>query len=187
MTSPHNLGDRLCELEPVHPDRRAKYEQAVKEMFERKLPALAKLFVGVVGLGSIGIAILLAGNMITHPRAPVLAHVGLAGGVLFALAWTALCGWTLYRGTWYFKVQPTAIAVLCWILAVFMETLFLVLAPAAPDPYLWTVALFAGLVILVGAGVQFIITCLQQAALNTRESLLRMEYRLAELAERVHG
>jgi hypothetical protein len=187
MTSPRDLGDRLAELEPVQPDRRARYEQSLKGLFERKLSVPGKLLIGVVGVASIGIAALLAGNAIAHPRLPALAHVGLAGGALFALAWTALCGWTLYRGTWYSKLQPTAIAALGWVFAVFMETLFLVLAPAAPDPYLWTVAIFGGLVILIGAGVQLVLTRLQQSELNMRESLLRMEYRLAELAERAHG
>ncbi len=185
MILPRNLGDRLAELEPVQADRRARYEQAVKDLFERKLPPIMKLFIGAVGIGSIGIAIFLASGAILHPQLPTLAHVGLGGGVLFALAWAALCGWTFYRGAWYSKLQPTAIAALAWVFAVFMETLFLVLAPMAPDPYLWTVALFAGLVILIGAGVQLITTRLQQSELSMREALLRMEYRLAELAEQM--
>jgi hypothetical protein len=44
-------------------------------------------------------------------------------------------------------------------------------------------ALFCGLVILIGAGVQLINTCVQQAELRIGESLLRLEYRLAQLAE----
>jgi RNA polymerase sigma-70 factor (ECF subfamily) len=112
-------------------------------------------------------------------------QIGLAGGVVFALAWTALAAWTLRKGTWYGKIQPTAAAVLGWVFAVFLETLFLVLAPYAPDPYLWTVAILAGLVILVGAGFQLVGTRIQQSELRLRESFLRMEYRLAELAEQI--
>jgi hypothetical protein len=185
MTLPRNLGDRLSELEPIHPERRARYEQSVKDLFERRLPPLMKLFIGIVGVGSIGIAIFLVSNSVMHPRLPALAHVGLAGGAVLSLLWAVLCGWTLYKGSWYSKLQPTAIAALGWVLAVFMETLFLVLAPAAPDPYLWTVAIFAGLVILIGAGVQLVTTRLQQTELSMRESFLRMEYRLADLAEQV--
>lgn len=185
MTLPHDLGNRLAELEPVHADRRARYEQAVKEMFERKLSPMMQVFTGVVGVASIGIAVFLASNAILHPQLPVLAHVGLAGGAVFSLAWAGLCGWTVRKGAWYGKIQPTAIAVLAWVLAVFMETVFLMLAPAAPDPYLWTVAILAGLGILLGAGVQLVATRVQQSELTMRESLLRMEYRLAELAEQV--
>jgi hypothetical protein len=185
MTLPRNLGDRLSELEPIHPQRRTRFEQSVKDLFEGRLPPWMRLFIGVVCVGSIGIAVLLASNAILHPRLPALAHVGLAGGAVFSVLWAVLCGWTLYRGSWYAKVQPTLIAALGWVFAVFLVTLFLVLAPVAPDPYLWTVAMLAGLVILIGAGVQLITTRLQQAELTMRESLLRMEYRLADPAEQV--
>jgi hypothetical protein len=183
MTSTNKLGDRLSELEPVNPDLRGKYDQALKDLFERKLSWPMKLFVAAVGLMSVGIAIFLGSNIVLHPELPALAHVGLAGGVAFSLAWAALCGWTLRKGMWYAKIQPTAAGALAWVFAVFLETLFLVLAPLAPDPYLWTVAILAGLVILIGAGVQMLGTRIQQSEVALRESLLRMEYRLAEVTE----
>jgi hypothetical protein len=175
VTIQHDLGDRLSELEPLNPNFRAKYAQALKDLFERKLSWTMKLFVGSVGAASIGIAIFLASVAVINPELPALAHIGLAGGAVFSLAWTALCGWTLRKGTWFGRIQPA--------LAVFLETLFLVLAPLAPNPYLWTVAILAGMVILIGAGFQLIGTRLQHTELTMRESFLRMEYRLAELAE----
>ena len=60
---------------------------------------------------------------------------------------------------------------------------FLVLAPQFPDHFQATVALFCGLVILVGAGVMLVNVRVQQAELRTREALLRLEYRIAEMAE----
>ena len=36
---------------------------------------------------------------------------------------------------------------------------------------------------LVGAGVMLVTACVQQAALRTQEALLRLEYRIAEMAE----
>jgi hypothetical protein len=183
VTTPNDLGNRLSELEPVNPDLRAKYEQALKDLFERKLSSAMKVFVGCVGVASIGIAIFLGSVALVHQELPILAHAGLGGGAVFALAWAALCGWTLRKGTLYGKIQPTVAAALAWVFAVFLETLFLLLAPLAPNPYLWTVAILAGLVILVGAGFQLIGARLQQTELSMRESFLRMEYRLAELAE----
>lgn len=87
------------------------------------------------------------------------------------------------KGTWFGKIQPALASALAWVFAVFLETLFLVLAPRAPDPYLWTVAILAGMVILLGAGFQLIGARLHQTKLAMRESFLCMEYRLAELAE----
>jgi hypothetical protein len=185
VASPHDLGDRLCALEPFNPVLRGKYEQALKDVFERKLSWSMKVYVGLVGVASLAIAIFLGSMGFIHAELPLPARLGLAGGTAFALAWTVLAGWTLRRGTWYVRIQPTLIAVLGWIFAVLLETLFLVLAPAAPDHYLWTVAIMAGMVILIGAGVQLIGTSIQQTDLRMRESFLRMEYRLAELAETI--
>ncbi len=185
MTAHRDLGIRLSELEPVNPYLRNQYEQALKDVFERKLSVAMKVFVGFIGVMSLAIAVFLASMAAIHRELPVLVQIGLAGGVVFSLAWTALAGWTLRKGTWYGKIQPTVAAVLGWVFAVFLETLFLVLAPLAPDPYLWTVAILAGLVILIGSGVQFIGTRIRQSELQMRESFLRMEYRLAELAEQI--
>jgi hypothetical protein len=64
-----------------------------------------------------------------------------------------------------------------------LETCFLVVAPQFPDHFYATVALFAGLVILVGAGFMMVNVRFQQAESRTQEALLRLEYRLAEMAE----
>jgi hypothetical protein len=183
MNSPRDLSDRLSELEPQTPALRGKYEQALREVLQRKLSPTMKLFVGAVGVMSIGIAVFLAMVAATHPELPALARLGLVGGVVFALAWTALTGWTLYRGSLHVKLQPKLTATLGWIFAIFLQTLFLVLAPAASNPYHGTIAILGGLVILIGAGVQFLGTCIQQSELRTREAFLRLEYRLAEIAE----
>jgi MFS family permease len=185
MTSQRDLGARLSELEPVNPNLRGRYEQALQDAFERKLNTPMKVFIGCVGAMSIVIAVFLGSLAVVHRELPALARIGLGGGAVFALAWTALAGWTLRKGAWYGKIQPTAAAALGWVFAVFLETLFLVLAPLAPDPYQWTVALFMGLAILVGAGFQLVTTCIQQSELRMRETILRMEYRLAELAEQM--
>jgi hypothetical protein len=81
------------------------------------------------------------------------------------------------------RTEPAAQAGLFWVFAVLLVTCFLVLAPQFPDPFQATVALFSGLVILIGAGVMMICVRLQQSELQTREALLRLEYRLAELSE----
>jgi MFS family permease len=185
VTLQRDLGDRLSELEPLNPDFRAKYAQSLKDIFERKLSWTMKVFVGCVGAVAIGQAIFLGSVPFAHPELPALAHIGLAGGTAFSLAWAVLAGWTLRKGTWFGKIQPAVASALAWIFAVFLETLFLVLAPLAPDPYLWTVAILAGMVILLGAGFQLIGARLQHTELTMRESFLRMEYRLAEFAEEV--
>ena len=89
------------------------------------------------------------------------------------------------RGTFNLRIQPTAMAVLFWILAVLMETCFLLLAPEFPDHFYALLALFCGLVILIGAGVMLVCTRVQQAELRMQESFQRLEYHMAELSETV--
>jgi hypothetical protein len=178
------LRDRLCELEPQDPLLRERYLKELQAMLERKLSRPMKLFLLAVTVASVAIAIFLGRHAFIQDRLPPLARAGLAGGAVFSLAWAALAAWTVRRGTWNLRTQPTALAALSWVLAVFLETCFLVLAPAFPDHFHALVALFAGLVILVGAGVMLVSTSVQQAHLRTEESLLRLEYRIAELLER---
>ena len=64
-----------------------------------------------------------------------------------------------------------------------LETCFLVLAPQFPDRFHAGLSLVCGLVLLIGAGVMMVCTVVQQAELRMQESLLRLEYRLAELSE----
>jgi hypothetical protein len=178
--------DRLCELEPQNAQLRGKYAENLRNIMEQKLTPIMKAFIVCVGVGSIAIAIFLGTLAYIHGELPPLARLGLAAGSAFAVAWVVLVGWTLKKGTWFGRIQPTIIAGLSWIFAVLMETCFLVLAPQFPDKYLGTVAIFSGLVLLIGAGVGLLATRIQQTELTMRESFLRMEFRLAQLAEELN-
>lgn len=182
---PHepNLRDRLCELEPHNPLLRERYLKEMKAMLEKPLTFRGKLFLAAVLVGSLAITVFLSVQALIQVELPALARFGMAGGAVFAAAWAFLCGRALRRGTWELRTQPAAQAGLLWVFAVLLETCFLVLAPQFPDHFQATVALFSGLVILIGAGVMMVCVRLQQAELQTREALLRLEYRIAELSE----
>jgi hypothetical protein len=178
-----SLRDQLCELETHNPLLRERYTQEIQAMLEKKLTSRSKWFLAAVAVASLAIAAYLGGLAVVHDKLPPLARVGLAGGAVFGLAWAYLAGRALRRGTWELRIQPVAMAGLAWGFAVLLETCFLVLAPQFPDPFQATVALFSGLVILVGAGVAMVTVCIQQAELRTQEALLRLEYRIAEMSE----
>jgi hypothetical protein len=177
------LRDRLCDLELQTPLLRERYAKELQAMLEKKLSLPIKGFLGVVMVACVVIAAFLGTLAVIHDELPGLARAGLTGGVVFALAWAGLTAWTLRRGSLPLRTQPAALAALSWVFAVLLETCFLVLAPEFPDHFHAVVALFAGLVILVGAGVMLVATRVQQAELQTQESFLRLEYRLAELSE----
>jgi hypothetical protein len=178
-----SLRDRLCELEPQNPLLRERYQKEIQAMLERKLRLGEKVFIGVVSVGALVQAGFLAAMTWMHGELPVLARVGMAGGALFSLAFTVLGVRTLRRGVWELRFQPAVIAALFWCFAVLLETCFLVLAPQFPDHFPATVALFLGLVLLIAAGVMLVNARVDQAESRTREALLRLEYRLAELLE----
>ncbi len=183
---PHEptLRDQLCELEPQNPLLRERYLQEMKAMLEKPLTFPGKLFLAAVLIGSLAIMVFLAVQALVHVELPALARLGMAGGAVFAAAWAFLCGRALRRGTLELRTEPAAKAGLSWVFAVLLETCFLVLAPQFPDHFQATVALFSGLVLLIGAGVMLVCVRLQQAELQTREALLRLEYRIAELSEK---
>src|SRR5439155_26198394 len=104
------------------------------------------------------------------------------GGVVFALAWFGVTVSVLRRGAVRLRTHPAALAALAWTFAVLLETCFLVLAPQFPDRFHAMLALVCGLVLLIGAGVMMVCTCVQQAELRTQESILRLEYRLTEFS-----
>ncbi len=174
------LRDRLCELEPQNPLLRERYEKELHDMLEKKLPMAMRVFLGLVSVASVGIAIFLGACGLIYDKLPFLARAAFAGGVLFELAWAGLAVWVLRRGSLPLKTQPVALAALLWVFAVLLETCFLVLAPGFPDHFHALLSLFCGLVILIGAGVMMVCTSVQQAALRIQESLLRLEYRLAD-------
>src|SRR5262249_44167074 len=129
------LRDRLCELEPQNPLLRERYAKELQAMLEKKLSLPMKLFLGLVTVGSVAIAIFLGTQALIHGELPPLARVGLAGGVVFALAWAGLSAWTLRRGSIPLRTQPAALAALSWMFAVLLETCFLLLAPGFPDHF----------------------------------------------------
>jgi hypothetical protein len=152
-------------------------------MLEKKLTLPLKLFIAAVSVASLGITAYLGYLALVQDALPLLARLGMVGGALFAAAWAALGVRALRRGTLELRTEPAAQAALVWVFAVLLETCFLVLAPQFPDHFQATVALFCGLVILVGAGVMLVNARAQQAELRTQEALLRLEYRIAEIAD----
>jgi hypothetical protein len=152
-------------------------------MLEKRLTLPWKGFIAAVSVASLALMAYLGYLALVQDALPLLARLGLVGGALFAAAWAALGVRALRRGTLELRAEPAAQAALVWVFAVLLETCFLVLAPQFPDHFQATLALFCGLVILVGAGVMLVTVRVQQAELRTQEALLRLEYRIAELAD----
>ena len=175
--------DRLLASEEVNPDRRAKFQREVQAMFEEKLTHDGRWIYGMGAALGIALAIGFGGLAALVQDSGLLLRIGFGVGSAIGLAWAVVLGWITVRGAVNQRVHPYLITGLAWALLVLMVGLFLVRAEQLNSPnqviMIVVVALFA-----LGAGALVLVTNrVDQIELRTREKLLEMEYRLAEIQE----
>jgi hypothetical protein len=178
--------ERLLEIEKLNPAYRQEYERQVKAMVEKKLTGWAKLshIVGLImGLGFAGLFGTLA--VIVPTEFPLWGRAMWALGAVFGLVIAFMSAWTLKKGTINLKDDEMASAGLGWAFIVIVGTIALVFSGTLPDPIKGVHMLVYLLFFLVMAAVGLIKAFIKRSELNTREKLLEIEYRLAELAEQV--
>jgi len=161
-----------------------RHEREIRETMERKLSAPGKVVFAVVEAVMLGTAGL-CGWLAVHrwESAPPLALVGLGVGVLFALASAAMIADVLRRGSIDRLKLPRRVVGLAWVFIVAMVTIFMLATGRTPDAVRSVYTVAYGLVFLVMAAVFLIVQRIEQAELKTREKLLELELRLAEIAE----
>ena len=153
-------------------------------MFIRRLNLPSRIFVSVMGIGAVISAIVCGSLAVTEENLPTLARVGLSVGTLFGLAWAALAARVVRRGVMDLKSDNRLIAAMVWVFTVLMMMFFLAVGMSAEDRLLGVMLILNGLVFLIGAAVHFLTFRIEQAELGTREKLLELELRLAELCEK---
>lgn len=183
MSDQPTFRDRLLESEPLDLELRKTYEREIENMFERKLTPVRKAAFAmtiVVGLGSAALCGFLA---LTEPELPPLARAGLSTGVLFGVAWAVVSFVIVRRGAINLKTHGHWMASMVWIFTLLMVIFFLMIAASMDDQLRGLLMVANGLVFLICAAVHWISYKIDDARLSTREKLLELELRLAELAE----
>lgn len=182
--SPNSFRDRLLQAEQVSPAHKEKYDKEVREMLEQKLTGARRLaYIGSAAIG-IGFALLFGTLAIIVPKGfPIAGRFIFAMGAIFGLAWAVFAGGIVRKGVINLKTDPTAMAGMSWGLCVIVVTVLMLAQRDFPDPITGVSALVIGLIFLVMAAVFMIFNRIDQAGLKTREKLLEIEYRLADLAE----
>jgi hypothetical protein len=183
-TNRANIGDRLVALEPLSSESQQRIQQEIHAMLVRDLGKPARVFIGLISAASLVMAVFLAFLAVTAANLPLVARIGLGTGTLFGLAWAAWSFRVARRGTMDLRVDSRRMASLVWVFAVLMMTFFLMVGMSAKDRMLGLMLITQGLAFLVGAAVFLITHCIAQAELSTREKLLQLELRLAELSEK---
>ena len=150
-------------------------------MLEKQLTGVGRWVWLVAAVGGVALAIffgVLAWRM--PANFPLLGRVGLIGGIVFCIGWVVLGIRIFRRGSLNLRTDTSLINGMAWVWSVFLVTIFMV---GAPDSIMGLRMILSGLVFLVGGAVFLITHIVQQAELRSREKLLEIEFRLAELAE----
>lgn len=175
--------DQLLAVEPPRPDIHHRLEQEIRHMLVRKLSLPARLFIGIVAIGSLCSAALCGYLAVTESQLPLAARVGLGTGMLFGLAWAAWTVRVLRRGEMNLKQDPRRAAQMAWVFTVLMVMFFMFVGMSAPDRLLGVLMILQSLPYLIGAAVFFLAYRIEAAELTVKEHLLRMELQITELLE----
>jgi hypothetical protein len=182
---PNDFRERLIRCESMTPAYRQKYEEEMRAMLEKKLTGVRRWVWGLSAVMGVAFAVLFGTVAIVLPAEfPWEGRLGFAAGALFGIGWAVLGIRVFRRGSIDLKFDTGAAAGMAWGLPVVLVTLFMV---SAPEDIIGLRMILCGLVFLVMGAAFLIRHVIELSELKTREKLLEIEYRLAELAERIGG
>ena len=152
-------------------------------MFVRELSTTRRTFFAINAVVALVSAAVCGALALTEPDLPILARIGLGTGTFFGLAWTVILARVARRGTVDLRLDARRIAAMVWVFTVLMMVFFLIVGMSAKDRLLGLMMIANGLAFLICAAVYWLNHRIEQAELNTREKLLQLELRLAQLCE----
>ena len=182
----NEFAEQLVDAQPIDSVHQQKYKKEITAMYEKKLTGLNKvtwIFSTMMGLFFVGV--FSWAFAISADELPLLARLGFAAGALFGLGIAAYSVKILLRGKYNLKTDAKGMLGMMWVFIVIMVTLFMMLAPELPDPNSGIFMLLNALIFLVMAATFMTTGRTDQAELKTREKLLEMECRLAEISEKL--
>lgn len=172
------LRSRLLAEQTSDPNLRLDHERRLLAMFETRLTAGKKLWfvaLTVFCLGAGASAVTLA----VTEKLPPLARTALIAGAIFSLAWVAFLVNLLRRGSVLRRVDPPRAAGMAFLFSVAVCILMAVGKAPTEQTILMAVLL------LIPAGLIVLRTAVEQSEMRTQERLVELQYRVAQLAERL--
>ena len=177
--------EHLLALEPEDPALRAEYERRLRAMFETELTGYRKWAWRVAPLFYLGVCVSFALRAWHPGRLPPIGRVGFAVAAVLSAAAAVAAARVAVRGTLRRRADVRAVTQVSLLFMVFGATIFLYATPQMGDLPHMLQGLGCVVVFLVG-GVAFLIQHLiEQSELNTREQILQLEYKVAQLSERL--
>ena len=153
-------------------------------MLEKRITGIGRWVTLGGTVMNVVLAVLLVTSAIIAPvGVPLPVRIGVAVGALFPIGFAILGLRFFLRGSIDLKFHTSVGSNMAWVGAVLMVIVFMVMSLFAPDRIAGLWMMNFGLVVLVVGAVFLIRHVIEQSELKTREKLLELEYRLAELAE----
>lgn len=186
MTDPR-LRERLLDLEPETPNLRAKYEEEIKNMYDKTLTPMQRNF--HIGSIIIGIILFFGFSIAFFELAPYVQFHTRAMSLVTAII-AAACSVTsariLYRGKVDRRLDWNLDLTLGWIGAVLIFALCFITA-IVEDSHFGIAILLLSMTAFLIAMLGTIVYCIQRSQLKTEETLLRMQLQIAEMNEKLGG
>jgi hypothetical protein len=186
--SDRTFRDKLLALEIANPTFKEEYERQVKAMVEQRLTGAKKCQIIALLVLSLCLGDFFGTLAVIAPEDfPLWGRLGFGIGALFSLAFVIMYVRILWKGSLNLKKDNMELAWTSWGGVVIAGTLALVVSPRLPDRIVAVWLLVYLLFFLVMAGVFLLRAFIERSELNTREKLLEIQCRLAELSERIDG
>ena len=175
--------DELINSEKTNSQLQEKYRKELENMLERKVEGWklwAHVLYAIVCLG-IGIRATIVGfSYYSTIEFTLVVHRALGAIGLFLLMKTVLIIWIIWKGRMDLVRMPIVYSWLAWSLSALVSYMFIACSSLALSV---KVLIFALLILLV-VSVIHIYQIMRTGGLKTREKLLQIELKLAELSEK---
>lgn len=180
--------DKLLDMEKPNPTLKEKYEKEVQAMVEKKITGVTKLaHIGSLVMG-LGFLIIFGTTAIMAPKEfPLWGRSMFIIGAIFGFVIIVFEACLLKKGTINLKKDEVAMAGLGWGFVVIVTTIVLVFSGKIPDQIIAVKMLVSMIFFEIAAGFMLNKAFVQRSELNTREKLLEIEYRLAEISEKMEN
>jgi len=188
------FSEKLLEMEKPNTTYKEQFERQVQAVFEKRLNYAWRVGLLLLSVAGLLIAIPcgeMAFSRMSNELALFVRAVYISGMVL-AIAWAILMGWVAVRGKLNLRIQLSRIVTIGIALGFFFMLDFtgrfvLPLARDENKSIFGTLLVLIGFFFIVTVGLCLILRILYRTEFKTREKLLEIEYRLAELAEKLEA
>jgi len=179
------LRDSLVNTEIMSDVRREQYEKELQMMFEQKISTPRKW--GSVALVFVMLAqfVIFSWAAFSHNELNWLARSGFMLGMAFSLFFAFLLIRMLKRGSYNLRADANAMTGAVWLFMILFVTIMLFLAGSMDDKVAAVQMIVQTTIFFIMAVTFLLKNAVEQSELKTREKLLEIDYRLADISEKL--